>query len=135
MLAEWRLPILTATENSMLSRIIPDAAPTLLRNVSETKNNWLGKLKLVGDVARRKRRSDAIGSTVFVTTGKLRQRFDLTSGASYASQNEQMIHIGLGDAVKIDKLEIFWANGQSEKITVDKIDRLLTIKQNSADTK
>ena len=62
-------------------------------------------MKLVGDPAK-KTPKDAIGSKVFVTTGNLKQRFDLTSGAGYASQNEQIIHIGLGDAAKIDALEI-----------------------------
>jgi hypothetical protein len=103
------------------------ATPTILRNVSVAKNNWL-KIKLVGDVAK-KTPKDAIGSTVFVTTGKLRQRFDLTSGANYASQDEQTIHVGLGDTPKIDKLEVVWANGQTEIFPVDGINRLLVIKQ------
>ena len=64
-----------------------DSAPTLLRNVSGDKNNWIA-LKLIGD-ATKKTPKDAIGSKVFVTVGKLRQRFDLTSGASYASQGER----------------------------------------------
>jgi hypothetical protein len=104
------------------------AAPTLLRNVSESKNNWL-RIKLVGDAAK-KTPKDAMGSTVFVTTGKLRQRFDSTSGANYASQDEQTIHVGLGDAAKIDKLEVVWANGQIETFSVDGINKLLTIRQN-----
>ncbi len=104
------------------------AVPTLLRNVSEVKNNWL-KIKLVGDVLK-KTPKDAIGSTVFVTAGKMRQRYDLTSGAGYASQDEQTIHVGLGGTLKIDKLEVFWANGQTETFPVDGINKLLTLKQN-----
>lgn len=105
-----------------------DAMPTLLRNVTETKHNWL-KIKLVGDVSKKTPR-DAVGSTVFVTTGKIRQRYDLTSGGNYASQKEQTIHVGLGDAAKIDKLEVFWANGQTETFAVSKLNTLLIIKQN-----
>lgn len=104
-----------------------DSAPSLLRNVSSDKNNWLA-LKLIGDTTK-KTPKDAIGSTIFATVGKIRQRFDLTSGAGYASQSDQIIHIGLGDAAKIDSLEIIWANGQSEKIPVDKINTQLIIKQ------
>lgn len=104
-----------------------DSEPTLLRNVSENKNNWLA-VKLVGDTAK-KTPKDAIGSCVFVTTGKLRQRFDLISGGSYASQNEQIIHIGLGTATKIDKLEVVWANGDVETYPVAEINKLVTIKQ------
>jgi len=116
---DGKLDVVTANSGAM---------PTLLRNVSETKNNWL-KIKLVGDVAKNTPK-DAIGSTVYVTTGKLRQRFDLTSGANYASQDEQTIHIGLGDAAKIDRLEVFWANGQTETFPVDGINKFLILKQN-----
>lgn len=104
-----------------------DDAPVLLRNVSETKNNWLA-VKLVGDTAK-KTPKDAIGSCVFVTTGKLRQRYDLISGGSYASQNEQIIHIGLGTAAKIDKLEVVWSNGDVETYPIAEINKLVTIKQ------
>ncbi|MEJ7862768.1 MAG: CRTAC1 family protein [Pyrinomonadaceae bacterium] len=116
---DGKLDVITANAGAM---------PTLLRNVSEAKNNWL-KIKLVGDVVK-KTPKDAIGSIVLVTTGKLRQRFDLTSGANYASQDEQMIHVGLGDASKIDRLEVLWANGQTEIFPVEGINKLLIIKQN-----
>ena len=104
-----------------------DSVPMLAKNVAVVKNNWLA-LKLVGDTSK-KTPKDAIGSTVFVTVGKLRQRFDLTSGAGYASQDEQIIHIGLGESTKIDALEILWSNGQLEKIPVDKINTLMIVKQ------
>jgi enediyne biosynthesis protein E4 len=104
-----------------------DSGPALLKNVEAGKANWLA-LKLVGDISA-KTPKDAIGSTVFVTTGKLRQRFDLTSGGGYASQDEQLIHIGLGDAAKIDALEILWANGKTEKLAVDKLNTVITVKQ------
>ncbi len=116
---DGRLDVIAANSGAM---------PTILRNVSGAKNNWL-RIKLVGDVSK-KTPKDAIGSTVYVTTGKLRQRFDLTSGAGYASQDEQTIHVGLGAASKIDKLEVFWANGQTETFPVGGVNKLLIIKQN-----
>jgi hypothetical protein len=106
-----------------------DGVPCLMKNVSADKNHWLA-LKLIGDTTV-KTPKDAIGSIVYATVGNLRQRFDLTSGGGYASQNEQTIHIGLGSALKVDLLEIIWANGQREKIAVDKIDRVMTIRQNA----
>lgn len=105
-----------------------DSAPVVLRNMSDAKGNWLS-IKLVGDITK-KTPKDAIGSVVYVTTGKLRQRFDLVSGGSYASSNEQLIHVGLGDFTKIDKLEIVWSNGQTETVSVDKINSFITIQQN-----
>lgn len=108
-----------------------DSAPALLRNVAESKNNWLS-VKLVGDPAR-KTPKDAIGSVVFVKTGNLRQRFDVTSGAGYASQNSQIINVGLGDASKIDGVEIVWSNGQREKFPADKINSFVVFKQGSGE--
>jgi hypothetical protein len=105
-----------------------DGTPSILRNVNADKNHWLA-IKLIGDVSK-KTPKDAIGSTVYATIGKVRQRFDVISGASYASNNDETIHIGLGDATKIDKLEIIWANGQTEVFPIDKIDTQITIEQN-----
>ena len=104
-----------------------DSAPTVLRNVTPGTQHWL-TLKLIGDVAK-KTPKDAVGSKVFITTGGLRQRFDVFSGASYASQSDQRIHIGLGAATKIDKLEIVWSNGDTETVNIPAIDRVITIRQ------
>lgn len=110
-----------------------DGAPTVLRNVSETKNNWLA-VKLIGDPAR-KTPKDAVGASVFVTTGKLRQRFDLISGGSYASQNEQIIRIGLGVQKKIDDFEVVWSNGEVEKFKIENLNTRIEIKQGTGGKK
>ncbi len=104
-----------------------DGSPAILKNVTDTKNHWLA-IKLIGDPSQ-KTPKDAIGSKIFVTTGKLRQRFDLTSGGSYASQSQQIIHVGLGQSTKIDKLEIVWSNGQKELVPVEKIDTQMVVRQ------
>ncbi len=106
-----------------------DSVPSVFKNVTETQNHWI-RLKLIGDISQ-KTPKDAIGSKVFVTTGKIRQRFDITSGAGYASQSEQIVHVGLGTTSRIDKLEVIWANGVSQIVAVDNVDRLITVKQNN----
>ena len=102
-----------------------DSAPTLLRNVTETKNHWL-RLRLVGDTSKRSPK-DATGACVFLTTGKLRQRDDATSGAGYSSQNDACLFFGLGAATKVDKLEVKWPSGATEAFDVPAIDRTLTL--------
>jgi hypothetical protein len=102
-----------------------DSAPTVLRNVSETKNHWL-RLRLVGDPARKSPR-DATGATVYVTTAKLRQRADVTSGGSYSSQNDPCPFFGLAAATKVDKLEVRWPDGSTETFDVPAIDKTLTL--------
>lgn len=102
-----------------------DSKPTLLKNIATGAGHWL-ELRLVGDVAKKSPR-DAIGSIVYLTTGKLRQRQDVISGASYASQNDLTLHFGLGAAATVDKLEIKWPDGSSEAVAIPGVDRKLTL--------
>src|ERR1043166_6779008 len=100
-----------------------DDKPTVLRNVAASTGHWLG----VHLIARAPR--DAIGSIAYLTTGKLRQRQDVISGAVYCSQNDMTLHFGLGAATKVDKLEIQWPDGSTEVVQVPAIDRTITITQ------
>jgi len=102
-----------------------DSKPSVLHNVARSNGHWV-ELKLVGDPARKSPR-DAIGAIAYVTTGKLRQRMDVVSGAGYGSQNDQRLHFGLGAATKIDKLEIKWPNGPLEKIELPGIDQTFVV--------
>ena len=104
-----------------------DAKPVVLRNVAATNSHWLG-LRLIGDVAKKSPR-DAIGSIAYLTTGSVRQRQDVVSGAVYCSQNDMTLHFGLGAATKVDKLEIHWPDGSVETFDVPAIDRVVTITQ------
>lgn len=102
-----------------------DSKPTVLRNVATPSGHWLA-LKLVGDTLKKSPR-DAIGATVYVTTGKLRQRQDVISGGSYASQNDMTLHFGLGAATSVTKVEIKWPDGSLETVDVRGVDRKLTV--------
>ncbi len=102
-----------------------DSKPTILKNVAAPVGHWLA-LRLVGDVGKRSPR-DAIGAIVYVTTGKVRQRQDVISGGSYASQNDLTLHFGLGAATSVDKVEIKWPDGSSETVNIPGIDRKLTV--------
>ena len=102
-----------------------DAKPSVLRNVATPSGHWLA-LRLVGDVSKKSPR-DAIGAIVYVTTGKMRQRQDVISGGSYASQNDLTLHFGLGAATSVDKVEIKWPDGTVESVNVPAVDRKLTV--------
>jgi hypothetical protein len=110
-----------------------DAKPAILRNVASPAGHWLN-LKLVGDTAQKTPR-DAIGSIVYLTSGKIRQRLDVVSGAVYCSQNDLTVHFGLGAATKIEKLEVQWSNGTVEAFTVPAIDKTVTIMQGKGTAK
>jgi hypothetical protein len=102
-----------------------DSQPTILRNVATPVGHWL-ELRLVGDVVKKSPRA-GIGSVVYLTTGKIRQRRDVVSGGVYCSQNDMTLHFGLGAATRIDKLEIQWPDGSMESFDVPAIDKTLTI--------
>jgi hypothetical protein len=110
-----------------------DAKPAILRNVASPAGHWLN-LKLVGDTAQKTPR-DAIGSIVYLTSGKIRQRLDVVSGAVYCSQNDLTVHFGMGAATKIEKLEVQWSNGTVEAFTVPAIDKTVTIMQGKGTAK
>ncbi len=102
-----------------------DGPAILLRNVNPDHHHWI-ELKLVGGP---KGPRDAIGATVYLTTGGIRQRGDVLSGGSYMSSNDQRVHFGLGDAAAVDKLEIHWPGGAVENVHLPSIDRIFTIEQ------
>ena len=104
-----------------------DAPPTVLRSIATGTGHWID-LRLVGDVAK-KSPKDAIGSVVYLTTGKIRQRQDVFSGAIYCSQNDMTLHFGLGAATKIDKLDVQWPNGALETFEISGVDKSVTLTQ------
>ena len=99
----------------------------MLRNVAAATGHWLG-LRLIGDVAKKSPR-DAMGAVVYLTTGNVRQRREVFSGAVYCSQNDMTLHFGLGGATKVDKLEIKWPDGSIEVLAVPAVDKVLTVRQ------
>jgi hypothetical protein len=102
-----------------------DHSPVLMRNVSPDHHHWVG-LKLVGGP---KSPRDAIGATVYVTAGGMRQRGDVLSGGSYESSNDQRPHFGLGDSASVDEVEIRWPSGEVEKLKLPGVDQFFTIEE------
>jgi hypothetical protein len=88
-----------------------DGPPVLLRNVNPDHNHWLG-LQLIGGS---KSPRDAVGSTVYIEAGGLRQRRDVISGGSFASSSDPRLHFGLGTATSIEQLEIHWPDGAVQR--------------------
>ena len=100
-----------------------DGHPVLLRNVSPDHNHWL-ELKLVGGP---KSPRDATGATVNLTANGTKQRADVLSGGSYLSSNDLRPHFGLGQATKVDDIEVRWPSGKVEHFTVPGVDRIVTL--------
>ena len=78
----------------------------LLRNESQTSNNWL-RLKLIGTRSNR----DGIGTRITLTIGSESQTREVHTGSSYLSSNDPRVFIGVGVHDAVDKLEIRWQSG------------------------
>ena len=100
-----------------------DGVPLLLRNVNPDHNHWVS-LSLVGGP---KSPRDAVGATVYLTAGGIRQRGDVLSGGSYLSSNDMRVHFGLGEASKVDAVEIRWPSGKKETVKLPAVDRIYAI--------
>jgi hypothetical protein len=100
-----------------------DTTPTVLHNEVKNGSHWL-TVKLIGGA---KGPRDAIGATVYCTAGGVRQRGDVLSGTSYASQSDLRVHFGLGKVTKIDKLEIVWPDGAKETVDITAVNQFITI--------
>ena len=51
------------------------------------------------------------------------------SGASYCSQNQLPVLIGLGETEKIDRVEIVWPSGATDVIVSPEVDSLLLVRE------
>jgi hypothetical protein len=102
-----------------------DAPPVLLRNVNPDHHHWV-ELELIGGA---KGPRDAIGAAVYLTSGGIRQRYDVRSGGSYESNSDLKLHFGLGDATTISDVEIHWPNGPVEHVKLPSIDRVFHVEQ------
>ena len=103
-----------------------DGTPLLAVNEGR-RGHWL-TLVLRGD-PKQKCPRDAIGSVVFVTAGGRRVRGEVASGRGQISQSDLRVHVGLGDATRVDKLEVRWANGPTLAYPITRVDAVVTIDQ------
>lgn len=92
-----------------------DGSPlALYRNVTELgSHRWLHV-----EVSRAPRSGDrgSIGARIGVKTGDLVQFRDVTGGSSRGSQNELLVHFGLGDWSGAEWVAVLWPSGEQSVI-------------------
>jgi hypothetical protein len=90
--------------------IVHHHAPSVvLWNESPNKGNFL-KVNLLGRAHNR----DAIGARLTAHVGRRSFAREIVGGGSYISANDLQIHVGLGPADKVDRLEVRWPSGKIE---------------------
>jgi hypothetical protein len=103
---------------------VNNGAPVLLKNNAAGQNHWLG-IKLVG----RKSNPDGVGARVTYQAQDLKRTRMKVGGASYLSDHDPRIVLGIGKRTKIDWVEIKWPlpGGATERFTDLPIDRYVTL--------
>ena len=97
--------------------------PSLLRNDYRGPNHWL-TFQLIGAVNK-----SALGATVIVTTGTVRQSRAVVSQSSYYSHDDLRLHFGLGPSTVADRVEIRWPDGSRQTLERVTGDRVLSLSE------
>ena len=87
-------------------------APVLIRNEGGNRNSWLG-LQLVGT----KSNPAAVGASITWVAGGVKRSRQKTGGGSYLSSHDPREVLGLGNASKVDSVEIRWPSGKVNRLT------------------
>jgi hypothetical protein len=97
--------------------------PSLLRNDYRGPNHWL-TVQLIGAVNK-----SALGATVVVSTGTLKQSRAVVSQSSYYSHDDLRLHFGLGSSTLADRVEIRWPDGSRQTLERVTGDRVLSVSE------
>ena len=110
-----------------------EAPVALLTNTTQVAGHYLS-IRLVGVESAR----DAVGTTVTVRAGGGSQVRQLTAGDGYQCSNERVLVFGLGDASRVDLLQVRWPSGDHQEFThvpgnrkylcIEGMDRLVHLK-------
>jgi hypothetical protein len=95
----------------------------VLLNEAENKGHWLG-LRLLG-----KNGSDALGAEAWIEAEGKKYYRRARSGGSYSSAGDSRVHFGLGQATRVEKIEVRWPDGKKESFRAEGVDRYLTLRQ------
>jgi hypothetical protein len=103
----------------------------LYRNVAPKRGHWL--LLSALDPAQGGR--DAYGAVITVRAGKRRWVRWLNPGSSYACSNDPRVHVGLGDAERVDAIHVLWPDGLEEEFPAQGVDRWLRLKRGQGEAR
>ena len=96
--------------------------PSLLINQSTSKNSWL-ILELEGERSNR----SAIGARIQVAVGGRILTDEVRSASSYYSSNGLRVHFGLGQARRVERIEIQWPSGTRQRFEDVQAGRVIAI--------
>lgn len=99
-------------------------APTVLRNDRRPGAHWID-VELRGTTANR----DAVGATVRVTADGRTSVRQVHAGRGYQGHFGSRLHFGLGEADRVDQIEVEWPGGGRSVVSGSPTDRRLFVRQ------
>ncbi len=109
--------------------IVNNGGPAkLLRNDGGNKNNWL-EVRLEGV----KSNSSSIGVKMRVVTAGSAQVKQAGAQGSYCSQNSPVQHFGLGQAIRVDTIEVTWPTGKLQRFLDLPVNQIIKIVEGQKD--
>jgi hypothetical protein len=97
--------------------------PMILETRPDAAHHWVS-FELEGSKDRL-----ALNARVYVTAEGFTQLGEVRSGGSYLSQSDLRLHFGLGDAAKMDRVEVRWPAGSTQVFEGVAADRFYRLKQ------
>ncbi len=94
----------------------------LLLNEGGSRRNSL-LVRTIGTKSNR----DGIGARLKLTVGSKTKLAEVKAGSSYLGQNDLRVHFGLGQASRIDRLEVRWPSGTVDVFENLEVNQILTL--------
>ncbi|MCH8824950.1 MAG: CRTAC1 family protein [Planctomycetes bacterium] len=74
---------------------------------------------------------DAYGAIVKCVIGETTRSFEVRAAYSYCATNDPRVHIGLGEATSVERVEVLWPDGHTESFGPFEKNTQITIRQSS----
>jgi hypothetical protein len=94
----------------------------LLRNDGGSRRRSL-TVRLVGRESNR----DGVGARLRAVIGGRTQVREIKAGSSYLGQGDVRAHFGIGDAARVDRLEVRWPSGRAEAVDAVDAGQVVTV--------
>ena len=106
----------------------------VFRNEFENSGHWI-IVKLVGGGMQGEEHGfsnrDGIGAVVHVSAGGKIQVREVRSQSSYLSASDLRLHFGLGNARRVDRIEVRWVSGRVQVLEDVGVDRVVVVEEKS----
>jgi hypothetical protein len=96
--------------------------PVLLHNRGAAGTHWI-TVELRGPAGNR----DGAGAIVTLEAGGKKRVQVANANTGYLTQGDPRLHFGLGDLVRVDRVEVRWPDGATQQIAAPAVDKVLRV--------